>query len=171
MSDLNFSLVFVSVYDTFHPRLTALCLPLPFGLQLWVVSLPLLLESSPRLLFIVATTVCLWLGLIYFKLLCSNNVRRPEVRKTRKKVNGKLLNIVTELQIVVQKENKFWGFYSLLCVWMLPAFFVCTHAQVQAMSRCFTCSKKVFCACRHKLSLSHTHTHLCAPHSCLFARV
>lgn len=95
MPDLNFPLVFVSVYDTFHPHHTALCLPLPFGLQLAVVSLPLLLESSPRLLFIVATTVCLWHGLIYFKLLCSNNVRRPEGRKTRKKVNGKSLNIVT----------------------------------------------------------------------------
>lgn len=95
VSDLDFSLVFVSVYDTFHPHYTALCLPLPFGLQLSVVSLPLLLESSLRLLFIVAATVSLWLGLIYFKLLCSNNVRRPEVRETRKKVNGKLLNIVT----------------------------------------------------------------------------
>lgn len=95
MPDLNSSLVFFSVYDMFHPHHTALCLSLPFGLQLSVVSLPLLLESSPRLLFIVAATVCLWLGLIYFKLLCSNNVRRPQVRKTRKKVNGKLLNIVT----------------------------------------------------------------------------
>lgn len=95
ISDLNFSLVFVSVHNTFHPRHTALFLPLPFGLQLSVVSLPLLFESSPRFFFIVAATVSLWLGLIYFKLLCSNNVRRPEVRKTRKKVNGKLLNIVT----------------------------------------------------------------------------
>lgn len=95
MSDLKLSLVIFSVYDTFHPHYTALSLPLPFGLQLSIVSLPVLLESSPRLLFIVAATVSLWLGLIYFKLLCSNNVRRPEVRKKRKKVNGKFLNIVT----------------------------------------------------------------------------
>lgn len=92
MSDPNFSLVLVSVYDTFHPHLTALCMPLPFGLQLSVLSLPLLLESSLRLLFTVVTAVCLCFGLIYFNLLGSNNIRRPEVRKARKRVNGKLLD-------------------------------------------------------------------------------
>lgn len=159
MSDLNFSLVFVSVYDTFHPRLTALCLPLPFGLQLWVVSLPLLLESSPRLLFIVATTVCLWLGLIYFKLLCSNNVRRPEVRKTRKKVNGKLLNIVPELQIVVQKENKFWGFYSLLCV----ACFFCVHTRTGAgdVPLFHLQQESILCVQTQTLPVTHSHSSLC----------
>lgn len=48
-----------------------------------VLSLPLLLESSPRLLFAIVATVCLWLGLIYFNLLGSNNISRPEVRKAR----------------------------------------------------------------------------------------
>ena len=93
MSDPNFSPVHASVYDTFHPHLTALCVSLPFGLQLSVLSLPLLLESSLRLLFAVAATVCLCFGLIYFNFLGSNNISRPEVRKARKRVNGKLLDV------------------------------------------------------------------------------
>lgn len=92
---------------TFHPHLTALCMPLPFGLQLLVLSLPLLPESSPRLLFTVATTVYLCFGLIYFNLLSSNNISRPEVRKARKRVHGKLLDVaIGKLQVMMQKESK-----------------------------------------------------------------
>lgn len=49
-----------------------------------MLSLPLLLESSPRLLFAIVATVCLWLGLTYFNLPGSNNISRSEVRKARK---------------------------------------------------------------------------------------
>lgn len=160
MSDTNFSLVLVSVYDTFHLHLTALCIPLPFGLQLSVLSSPLLLESPLRLFLDVVTTVCLCFGLIYFNLLGSNNISRPEVRKARERVNRKLLDVATgKLRIVMLKENK--GFFLFLASCQdIACFFVCTHTQVGKVSRCVTCSMKVYCMRADTNSPCHTLTQI-----------
>lgn len=173
MSDTNFSPVLVSVCDPFHLHLTALCVPLPFGLQLSVLSLPLLLESPLRLFLDVVTTVCLCFGLIYFNLLGSNNISRPEVRKARKRVNRKLLDVATgKLRIVMLKENKGF-FYSLLHVRILPAFlYAHTHTGEEGVLLCHLQHEGLLHACRHKLSLSHAHANIYAPHnSQWFARV
>lgn len=95
MADPNFYLVLISVYDTVHPHHTAVFVNLPFGFQMSVLSLPLLLESSLRLLYPVVTTISLCLGFIYLNLPGSNNTSRPEARKARNKVNGKLLEVAT----------------------------------------------------------------------------
>lgn len=171
MPDPDFSLVLVSVYDTFHPHLTALCMPLPFGLQLSVLSSPLLLESSPRLLFAVATTVCLCFGFIYFNLLGPNNISRPEVRKARKRVNGKSLDVATgKLQIVTQKEKK-GGFIP--CFKSGCCLLFCMHTRTGGGVLLFRLQhESLLRACRRKLSLSRTHAHIYAPHNFLwFARI
>lgn len=137
-------------------------MPLPFGLQLSVRSLLLLLESSLRLLFAVATAVHLCFGLIYFNLLGSNNISRPEVRKARKRVSGKLLDVATgKLQIVMQKENK-GVFYSLLHVWMLSAFlYAHTHRWRRCPAVLLAAWKSIACMQTQTLPVTHSHKYIC----------
>lgn len=137
------------------------CQAVVLGPGMAVLSLPLLLESSPRLLFAIVATVCLWLGLIYFNLLGSNNISRPEVRKARKRVNGKLLDVATgRLQIMIQKENKlllilFLFIFISSCLGITCSF-VCTQTQVERASCCFADSTKVYCMPADMNSPSHT---------------
>jgi len=79
-------------------------MPLPSALQLSVLPLSLLLESSLRLIFTTAPTVCLCFGSVYFNLLGSNNISRPGVRKARKLME-KLLDVATgKLQIDSERK-------------------------------------------------------------------
>lgn len=142
-------------------------MPLPSALQLSVLPLSLLLESSLRLLFTTAPTVCLCFGSVYFNLLGSNNISRPGVRKARKKVNGKIAGCCYRKTTdrFRKKIRCFFFSYSLLHIWILSALlYACRHRWRKSPAVLLTAQRSVAhmqtrslpVACSHKYVCMHT---------------
>lgn len=146
------------------PPLAALCMPLPSALQLSVLPLSLLLESSLRLLFTTAPTVCLCFGSVYFNLLGSNNISRPGVRKARKKVNGKIAGCCYRKTTDRFRKKIRCFFFLILCFVFGYCLLFCMHADTGGERVLLFCSQHrgLLHTCRHNLSPSHAHTNMYA---------
>lgn len=138
-------------------------MPLPSALQLSVLPLSLLLESSLRLIFTTAPTVCLCFGSVYFNLLGSNNISRPGVRKARKKVNGKIAGCCYRKTTDRFRKKIRWFFFFLFFASYLDIVCssVCMQTQVEKESCCFAHSTEVCCTHADTISPHHMLTQIC----------